>query len=521
VRDVDPPRTFRISTLFQILLFVVAPRQCMGQSQLSLTAIDSDIVAAANPLCLDGTLPGYYLYRNSASTSWVIFFQGGGFCSSLSECATRASDTSAESVGSSTSYPATMDGVGVYSSNPQINPYFYDWNRVYVPYCDGFFFSGDRDSNETISSSLTLHFRGRANLGSTITALKRQGLSSATEVLFSGASAGAVAILYNSGYLKSQMPASATVKFAPISGYFHNGPTASGGTSPLATRLQAGYQPGVHNAIPIPGNECMNSGAMSSASCLLPNNTYAYVANPFFIINSALDSFSLQFYQSQNCGVDPFVNPSTQLDNCNSAQILEYNVWQASFMADLTSNPSYSRAGNGHFIYSCYEHANSENDDQFRMLTLNCTVRLNEALTRWYQSSTSTPACENTLLPCTPNVCDKTCNPTCRLDGTQSNGPAGSCSSVGQGSTCSASATTQAPTPCNNGGNGGGSSDSNDPDSGETAGIVVGVLVGLTLIAAGLYYFRCRRNSPDQEVSLNGPSIHQPREIRTSMSIKV
>ena len=50
---------------------------------------------------------------------------------------------------SSTNMPETMDAefndqASILSNDPMENPHFYNWNRVYVLYCDGFSFSGNR-----------------------------------------------------------------------------------------------------------------------------------------------------------------------------------------------------------------------------------------------------------------------------------------------------------------------------------------------------------------------------------------
>ena len=35
---------------------------------------------------------------------------------------------------------------GILSDDKETNPYFYNWNHVFVVYCDGFSFAGDRYS---------------------------------------------------------------------------------------------------------------------------------------------------------------------------------------------------------------------------------------------------------------------------------------------------------------------------------------------------------------------------------------
>ena len=66
---------------------------------------------------------------------------GGGWClRGQSDCLER----SRTRLGSTKSYPESMGFSGVLSDDPDINPDFHNWNMVYVIYCDGASFAGDR-----------------------------------------------------------------------------------------------------------------------------------------------------------------------------------------------------------------------------------------------------------------------------------------------------------------------------------------------------------------------------------------
>jgi hypothetical protein len=92
-------------------------------------------------VCLDGTTPGYY-YRQgigNGTKGWIIHLEGGGWCYSEAECLER----SYSKLGSSESWPHTADFSGFLSDNSSTNPDFYDWNVVYIKYCDGASFTGN------------------------------------------------------------------------------------------------------------------------------------------------------------------------------------------------------------------------------------------------------------------------------------------------------------------------------------------------------------------------------------------
>ena len=90
--------------------------------------------------CLDGTQGAYYFRPSPSGTKNVkIFFEGGGWCTSDGDCYAR----SLTALGSNAKLPPTSQepsgycGSGFLSDDPKVNPTTYDWNAIYVPYCDG------------------------------------------------------------------------------------------------------------------------------------------------------------------------------------------------------------------------------------------------------------------------------------------------------------------------------------------------------------------------------------------------
>jgi hypothetical protein len=102
--------------------------------------------------CLDGSPAAYYHRRpgfGSGTNKKYIFHQGGGWCGpGLEDCWKR----SKTQLGSSTSYPHTMDYNGEFlSTNPVQNPLTYNWNQVVMKYCDEGSFAGNNDSATYVS----------------------------------------------------------------------------------------------------------------------------------------------------------------------------------------------------------------------------------------------------------------------------------------------------------------------------------------------------------------------------------
>ena len=88
------------------------------------------------------------MYHRSAQTpesinKFQIYFEGGGACVGLNEvafgtCFNSCKERSLGSQGSSNNYPEFSSfNSGYLSTDPNVNPLAWDWNTIYVKYCDG------------------------------------------------------------------------------------------------------------------------------------------------------------------------------------------------------------------------------------------------------------------------------------------------------------------------------------------------------------------------------------------------
>lgn len=93
-------------------------------------------------VCLDGSPPGYYIRQGNGSSAskWILHLEGGGWCADEGTCLNR----SKTALGSSTFWPPSAAFNGFLSDNATVNPDFYDWNMVYLMYCDGSSFTSNR-----------------------------------------------------------------------------------------------------------------------------------------------------------------------------------------------------------------------------------------------------------------------------------------------------------------------------------------------------------------------------------------
>jgi hypothetical protein len=159
-----------------------------------------DTTTYPNAVCNDGTPAGYYPAAGAAgSQTWILFLEGGSWCSSDADCAGRGTALS-----SSSGWTSTISPSGIISGDAAQNPHFSAFNRVDVPYCTSDVFSGDAAA----SSAGKFQFRGRAVIDGVIADLKSTygfGKPGST-VLLSGASAGGVSVLVTADRIAAALP---------------------------------------------------------------------------------------------------------------------------------------------------------------------------------------------------------------------------------------------------------------------------------------------------------------------------
>jgi hypothetical protein len=205
----------------------------LAPPNVSLVVLE-DAARATGAVSLDGSPGALYLDLRPPSTKWIVYQQGGGWCSSTEACRERANST----LGSSALLPRWSTEVmreGDYLSNdPSINPEMYDWNHVYLPYTDGFSQTGDVE--EPIQTgppyNATIYYRGARVRLAQQEYLRAAGLDAATEIVIAGCSAGGLSVYLHVDSWAAAFPAARVTGLAD-SGFFFNYDYATGkpGTS--------------------------------------------------------------------------------------------------------------------------------------------------------------------------------------------------------------------------------------------------------------------------------------------------
>ncbi|XP_040372516.1 pectin acetylesterase 12 isoform X1 [Rosa chinensis] len=333
---------------------------------------------AKGAVCLDGTLPAYYFNRGhgSGANSWVVHFQGGGWCSNITECVARTKTQ----FGSSRYMLPETGFTGILSFKAEENPDFFNWNRVLIPSCDGASYSGDSENKEA-----QLHFRGQRMWLTFMEELMSLGMRHAKRALISGCSAGGLTSILHCDKFRGLFKKSTKVKCLSDAGFFPDEVDISG--EPTFRNFFSGVvslqdlSQGVKKNLP---RFCTRH--LDPTSCFFPQNLISGIKTPLFILNSAYDIY--QFYAILvPASTDPnglWDNCKLNLTNCSPSQ-LQIMKGYRNQMLNLLKPISKSKQ-NGMSVTSCYAHCQAQYQVMWHAdnSTLIGTKTISQSVGDWY-----------------------------------------------------------------------------------------------------------------------------------------
>lgn len=177
------------------------------------------MLANTDALCNDFSRAVFYMPETvSAPDQWIIFFEGGGGCSSFQECNERwtqfntTNPLTTNPLMSSETLEESIEGRDLLSSNATENPTFHNFTHVLVPYCSQDAFLADRDNPNVTNPNTTYRvtaenfdtspdadnfvYKGRVIFQSVIQELiAGYGLANASKVVLAGSSSGGLGVL--------------------------------------------------------------------------------------------------------------------------------------------------------------------------------------------------------------------------------------------------------------------------------------------------------------------------------------
>ena len=288
-----------------------------------------------NTVCMDGSLPVYYYANGTGSgrNKFLFHFQGGGWCYNERECYEAAvynapwPPSSTKALPKRMSYPREdTDGMGYLNYQKEKNPFLYNWNVVFVIYCDGGSFASDSEAN---FNGQSLQFRGKRIREAVIQEVfKKHALAEASDVVISGCSAGGLAVLMGIDQIAKtiyQRNKGVNLKALVDSGFFaeySSGLTEYDNTEPQNVKLMkkmGAFDPinpatksldyayalkyvfrmmnMKHGINP----DCIrdNLSVDGGSKCMFGETLGKYVQTPMFVLQSKYDSWQIQHVSGQ------------------------------------------------------------------------------------------------------------------------------------------------------------------------------------------------------------------------------
>lgn len=240
------------------------------------------------PRCLDGSKSGIYFSPGSGEglTKSIVFFEGGSWCQGRTQddiykdCKLRSQNH----LGSSKEWTQEENYNDNFQGDPAQDPFYYNWNRFFVKYCDGAFHT----SSKTVEyDSQKLYFRGRQN---TLAALdfvfKKVPIAKTTHFVLTGCSTGASAVYQWTDYVQETIKnANSAVQYyaLPDSGFSFRYNNAKTKDDDFYLQMQALYPATLEN-VDLPNKACIDARKDKKADCFITSALIQYITSPMFIV---------------------------------------------------------------------------------------------------------------------------------------------------------------------------------------------------------------------------------------------
>ncbi|CAA7406460.1 unnamed protein product [Spirodela intermedia] len=327
------------------VVFMLGLLSSTGQGFLvNLTVLEA--AARRGAVCLDGSPPAYHLAPGfgPGMNSWLVHIEGGGWCHNITNCFARKVGR----LGSSRAMGSIVFS-GILSDRRDLNPEFYNWNRVKVAYCDGSSLTGDVDR------ATNLHFRGARIFDAVMEDLLRQGMRYAESALLSGCSAGGLAAILHCDRFRALLAAAARVKCLSDGGFFVNVRDVTGAEYMKSYFSEIVATHGAAKSLP---SSCTSK--MSPGMCFFPQYVVKQIRTPLFVLNAAYDS-----WQIRNALLSPGSDPAgawkecaSDMSLCDTSQLEALQAFRMQFLGALRGLGASPAAGM--FVNSCFAHCQTE-----------------------------------------------------------------------------------------------------------------------------------------------------------------
>ena len=356
--------------------------------------------------CLDGSAAGFWKYDgySSGKDKFFIHHQGGGWCINDEDCYQRSLmnlgssitwENSVDCYSGSTAQPCSYDGNdGMQSADPTENKLMYNWNKIFVGYCDGASFSGHVLSpiNGTGSSDgvdYEIHYKGRYILDAIYdTLLNQHELNKASDIVISGGSAGGLSIYLHIDYLHDLIHStnpSARVVGVADAGFFMDLPSIHGDYLYTPNYKNVFHMQNVSDSV---NSDCVAhhativdaEGVSESWKCFMAQYTLPFIHTPLFITNDLNDWWQGQNIMGLTC------EPWSSTNPCSEDELLYLNNYRQS-MLDSSLGAYMKKHQSGVWLPTCWQHTLIDwaySWDQLYVGEKNATNTMRSLFHTWY-----------------------------------------------------------------------------------------------------------------------------------------
>ena len=181
-----------------------------------------------NAKCLDGSNYRFNFIQGhgDGKNKFFLYLEGGGWCGQetlgdnfVQSCYERSKTSLGSKIGFINSLVISRL-VRLLSSKEKYNPNFYNWNKVFVRYCDGSSFFSDRTYE---INGTKVYMYGKNNLFGVLNYLKyNYNFTNADSVVLSGFSAGSFSTMIYANYIESLTTKKNNTFIISDSGFFYD-----------------------------------------------------------------------------------------------------------------------------------------------------------------------------------------------------------------------------------------------------------------------------------------------------------
>lgn len=329
-------------------------------------------------VCLDGSQPGFWFRKGfgHGKKRWLIHLKGGGWCESETDCAEWVE---AGYQSGSGDLPHNITGEGLQSIVPHKNPNYFDWNAVYVNYCDGGSYSGYLHAPVMVGQT-QIYVRGKQAFISVIkTLLNDYNMDKAIDIVLAGTSAGALGVQNNCDMM-AEMVSGAKFGCIMDAGFFHNSTNFGGKVGHYTDIWEQVVK--THNMIGYMDVDCENTET-HPWKCILADTALKYVSTKIFLIQSTVDYWQLTynyFYEVKK-GLDCLNSPITGCTPNTFAGLQDFRTQTLQAIHGVVSqNENISM-----FVDACFAHSQTDTTKLFTYPVI-VHVTISMALTTWWRS---------------------------------------------------------------------------------------------------------------------------------------